>query len=67
MTTISKTELKWILDMVIERRESSKEPAISPGPNCDEWRKLRHAKMSGLAEKLEKIIHSDCKRIATGW
>ena len=67
MITITKTELRWIKNMVVNSRENSQALKDLPNQQYAELHKLEYENMATLAEKLEKIISSDCKRIATRW
>lgn len=67
MTTITKTELRWMLNMVEKSREESK-ILMDSCRNIDaSLYRLNHDNMSSLAEKLETVIKSDKKRIAVRW
>lgn len=67
MITLTKTELRWMLNMVVKNRENSKELKDYPGQQFAALHKLEYENMASLAEKLETVINSDCKRIATRW
>ncbi|MCL2188453.1 MAG: hypothetical protein FWC16_00660 [Defluviitaleaceae bacterium] len=64
MITLTKTELRWMFNMVVKRRENSKGIMCHPDLQYLAFHKLEHENMSSLAEKLERVIGSDSKRIA---
>jgi len=66
MITITKTELRWMLNMVVKNREDSKELKDCPDQTFAALYALGYENMAALAEKLEAVIHSDCKYIAKG-
>ena len=67
MIRITKTELTWMLNHVKRNRDESMELKDYPGQRFAALHALEYENMAALAEKLERIIKSDCKRIATGW
>ncbi len=67
MITITKTELRWILNMVEKDRDSSKVLKDLPGQHYAALHKLEYENMVTLSEKLETVIKSDCKRVAVRW
>ena len=67
MTTISRTELRWLLNMVTKSRENSKALKDHPGQLYAALHKLEYENMASLAAKLEAVINSDNKRIAVRW
>ena len=68
LITLTKTEIRWILNLVIESRESSKILKDYPGQKYAALHELEYEKMATLAEKLETVLKSNSKRIAVkGW
>ena len=67
MTTLTKTELRWMLNMVAKYRDNSGALKDHPGQQYVALHKLEWENMTSLAEKLEKVIASDNKRIAVRW
>ena len=64
MTTLTKAELRWMLNFVAKSRDNSKALKDHPGQQYAALHKLEYENMSTLAEKLETVIKSDNKRIA---
>lgn len=60
---LSKTEIRWMLRMVEEDRDSSKRLMDVPGQQYAALHKLNYENMSSLAEKLEQILDRDVKRV----
>jgi hypothetical protein len=64
MVKLTKTEIRWILNMVIKDRDNSKALKDCPGQFYAALHKLEYENMAALAEKLEKVLESNAKRIA---
>lgn len=68
MVTLTKTEIRWILNLVVANRDNSKALKDRPGQKYAALHKLEYENMASLAEKLEAVIKSKNKRIAVrGW
>jgi hypothetical protein len=64
MVKLYRNEIRWILNMVIADRDNSKALKDCPGQLYAALHNLEYEKMAALAEKLEKILESNAKRIA---
>ena len=68
MITLTRAELNRLTVLAARSAESSvKAMAAAQSDAAAELHKLEWENMTSLAEKLEKVIQSDCKRTATGW
>jgi plasmid maintenance system antidote protein VapI len=65
--TITKNELSWMLARVKETRDRDKEQLSIPDQKYTALLNREYEFTSSLAERLEKVIDSDCKRVAVRW
>jgi hypothetical protein len=64
MIKLTRTEIRWMLNMVITDRDNSKALKDCPGQVYAALHKLEYENMAALAEKLEKVLELGAKRIA---
>jgi len=62
--TLTKTEIRWIINLVEKKRENCKELMNVPSKTVAALQQLEYENMTALTEKLEAVITSDNKRIA---
>ncbi len=60
---LTKAEIKWMLGMVADERDNSKNLMDRPGQCYAALHRLNYENMAVLAEKLEAILENDVKRI----
>lgn len=63
MVTLTRTEIRWILNLVVSSRENSKTLIDIPGQQYAALHELRHDNMASLADKLERTLETNAKRI----
>lgn len=61
---LTKTEIRWMLNMVKNDRDSSKVLKDIPGQQFAALHALEYENMASLAEKLERILATNAKRVA---
>ena len=66
MISLTKVEINWMLNMVITNRDNSKELKDYPNQRFATLHKLEYENMKALAEKLEKVLEINAKRISIG-
>lgn len=62
--TITRQEIRWILNFVKDSRDSSKRLKDFPGQKYAALHQLEYENMSALADKLQAILDNGAKRIS---
>ena len=60
---ITRTEIKWMLNLVEDNRENSKILKDMPGQKYAKLHELEYENMRRLAKKLETILNKNSKRV----
>lgn len=63
MTTLTRTEIRWILNLVVSSRENNKTLIDVPGQQYAPLHELKYENMDSLADKLERVLETNAKRI----
>ena len=66
MMNLTKVEINWLLNMVVKNRDNNEELKDYPGQGFVALHRLEYENMRALAEKLEKALESNAKRISIG-